>query len=422
MMLMRRNGKNPLLYTLKHVSGNQKATLFLQPLFGIPYNLYIPFAALFMSKVGLNNFEIGVIATLNLLSQMLSSIFAGVLADKLGRRKCLFIADIIAWVVPCLLWSLADSYPIFIIAALLNGVWRISSVSFNLILVEGAPKEKWIHLYSLNNIAGLLAGFISPFAFLIVKSRGLIPTMRALYFISFLMMVFKNSAMYLWTKDTDIAKRRLEESKKTSIMKSLFASRRLLLKMLRSKNILLSIGIMSCFLATKNIYDNFWPLFVTNSLSMADESLSIFNMTRASVMVLFSLFVLPGMAKFSFKRPMLTALTMVFLSNVLYLIIPAGNMILVVLLSLLDAFALAILIPVVANIDASQLEDEDRAKMSSFTATISLIITAPFGLFSGYLSRINTALPLVLILVFTMLSALMTLALHNLNIRKEHKI
>lgn len=398
--------------------GNQRVTIFIEPLFGIPYSLYIPFQAVYMAKLGLDPFQIGTISTVNLLSQMFSSIFGGVLADKLGRRRCLFLIDLFAWCLPFLLWAFAQNFATFLLAGLFNGLWRIGNVSYNLLLIEDAPKESWLHLFSLSNLTNMLAGFVSPLAFFIVRNQGVVNTMRALYLSAFVLLLIKNTLMYRLCYDSAVSKRRKLEARNKSVFSSLFEARHLLFSMLKNKRIVLAVLIMSSHLAIKNNYDNFWPLFVCKSLGLAEESLSIFNTIRNIVIILFTVFLLPSIAKFSFKKPMLVATGILSLSNVLYLILPRGTMLLVMLISLLDAFGLAILVPVVTNIEASQLEDENRAKMASFSASMTLILTAPIGLFAGYLSRMNQSLPLYLTIAFSSLALMLSLRLHRLQTKE----
>ncbi len=69
---------------------------------------------------GLSTAEIGYVTSISLVTQMISSVLSGPLADKLGRRLCTFIVDTIAWTIPAILWVFAQNYAWFIIAALIT--------------------------------------------------------------------------------------------------------------------------------------------------------------------------------------------------------------------------------------------------------------------------------------------------------------
>ena len=77
---------NYMIRTLFGLKGNPRSCIWLEPLWGIPYNLYLPYVTLFMTRLGMTPADIGLITSVTLVSQMISAILSGVLADKLGRR------------------------------------------------------------------------------------------------------------------------------------------------------------------------------------------------------------------------------------------------------------------------------------------------------------------------------------------------
>lgn len=75
--MRQKSSGNALFQSLKSAKGNQRVILLSDPLFGMPYNMYIPFAAVYMAACGLNPLQIGTMATVNLLSQMVASTVSG---------------------------------------------------------------------------------------------------------------------------------------------------------------------------------------------------------------------------------------------------------------------------------------------------------------------------------------------------------
>ena len=53
---LRRNALLDVLFSLK---GNPRACIWVEPLWGIPYTLYLPYVTLFMTAIGLSYAEIG---------------------------------------------------------------------------------------------------------------------------------------------------------------------------------------------------------------------------------------------------------------------------------------------------------------------------------------------------------------------------
>src|SRR5512147_1533859 len=115
---------HPLFQTMRELKGNPRITVLTEIMFGIPYNLFAPFASVYMLAFGLTDQQIGTIASLGLVVQIFSALLSGAIVDKFGRRLTLFIADLISWSIPCLIWAVARDVRFFVIAAFLNGLYR----------------------------------------------------------------------------------------------------------------------------------------------------------------------------------------------------------------------------------------------------------------------------------------------------------
>ena len=297
--------KNPLIETTVHLRGNERACLWTEPLWGIPYNLYVPFASVYMAALGLSAVEIGTVSTVFFASQMVWALLSGPLTDKLGRRLCTVIFDVLSWSVPALMWMCAQNYWWFFVAALFNGMWRVTENSWGLLLIEEAPEDKLVHMYSISHVAGLVAGFIAPLAYVFVQKYSVVPTMRVLYGITFVMMTAKFLILYFWSHETAIGKRRREEFRNRSIWAHLLDSRHVLMVMLRDRKVMLTIALLACFATIKNVNDSFWALLVQDKLGIAAENLSIFSTIRSLLMLLFYFVVVPKVSLTRFKQPML---------------------------------------------------------------------------------------------------------------------
>src|SRR5436189_3512461 len=121
---------HPLFQTLRELKGNPRVTVWTEIMFGIPYNLFAPFFSVYMLAMGVTDQQIGSIASLGLLLQVFTALLSGAIVDKFGRRLTLFIADMLCWSVPCLIWAVAQNVNFFIAAALMNSLWRISHTAW----------------------------------------------------------------------------------------------------------------------------------------------------------------------------------------------------------------------------------------------------------------------------------------------------
>ena len=173
--------KHPLINTLINLEGNQKACVYTEPLWGIPYNLYAPYATLYMYALGVKDQQIGLLLSIGTVLQVFAALCGGIATDKLGRRKCTFIFDLISWSIPALIWTLSQNFWWFLAATIFNSLWQITSNSWNCLMVEDCPPNLLVSIYTWCTISGLLSVFFAPLAGILVSKATLIPAMRIIY-------------------------------------------------------------------------------------------------------------------------------------------------------------------------------------------------------------------------------------------------
>lgn len=388
--------------TLKGLRGNQRACLYTEPLWGIPYNLYLPFVSVFMAALGMTPLQIGIVDTVFLASQMCWALLCGVITDKLGRRRTTVIFDILSWSVPALLWMFSQGFVWFLVAAVFNGMWRVTETSWGLLLVEDAPDDKLVGMFSISHIAGLIAGFVAPVAYFFVQKYTIVPTMRFLYGLTFVMMTTKFILLYFLTKETSIGKRRMEQTKGVSMLSQLWESRLVLLRMLKSKRTMYTIALIACFQGMRSVGNIFWPLLVTSRLGIATENLSIFSTIKSLLMLLCYFVIVPRLSIRMFKRPLLTAFLMMLAQQVLMLVMPTHAYALVILSVVLEAIAMSMLNPITSSLQMINIDKEERARMLGLFYAMSMLVTAPLGTIGGLLADINAVLPFVLNIALTL--------------------
>ena len=121
---------------LKNLKGNPRICILIEPLWSIPYNLYLPYATVFMYALGIRDAQIGFLLSIGMVFQVAASFAGGVITDKLGRRLTTVIFDITSWSIPCLIWAFTESFAGFAVAAVLNSLWQITNNSWTCLLVE----------------------------------------------------------------------------------------------------------------------------------------------------------------------------------------------------------------------------------------------------------------------------------------------
>ncbi|HPF88160.1 MAG TPA: MFS transporter [Candidatus Limiplasma sp.] len=386
-----------ILHTIRTLKGNERACLWTEPMWGIPYNLFAPFISVYMAGLGLSPTMIGVIATIAMVSQVAWSLLGGVLTDKFGRRLTTLVFDFIAWVIPAFLWMIAQDYRYFIAAALLNGACRVTEGSWTLLLIEDSSEDKLIRIFSIVQIAAHIAGFFAPIAYFFVQRYDMIPTVRWLYGFFFVSMVIKVILVYILSRETSVGVRRMEETRGKSILHNLWDSRHVLSKMLKSRRVMLTIAFIACFTGLKGINDTFWPLLVTGKLGIEAENLSIFSTIKTFLMLGSYVFLIPRLNLKRFKNPIGLGLILFMVQAVCMLLMPKGVLGFVLATVLLEGAALSLLIPFANGLQMVNIDREERARMLAFFYAISMLITSPLSTVAGILADINASLPFAMI-------------------------
>lgn len=408
--------RNYMIRTLFELKGNGRSCIWLEPLWGIPYNLYVPYVALFMTAIGLSPAEIGMIASINTFSQVVFALLSGVLTDKLGRRKSTLIFDTLSWSVPEVLWMLSQNFTWFAVAAVFNGLWRVTENSWGLLLIEDMPEEQIVPAFSLAQMMGLLAAFVAPLSKFAVDAFGLVPTMRVLYGITAVSMTAKFVILYFTSTETTIGRQRMEKVKHKSIAALLWECKDVFLQNILHRRMLLTMGVVCAYTLVSTLTGNYWAIFVCAELGIAESNVVLFSTLKSLVTLGCIFFVVPGVNRLPFKASMLGGLAIYTISLGMLLLTPAGAMAapLLVISAALEAVALSILSPLTSSMLFINADPEERARVCGLVyATMSLIIAVFPGLI-GMLADISIRIPFVICIGLFAFAAVLTVILSKL--------
>ncbi len=408
-----------LLSILRGLRGNARACVFTEPLWGIPAYLYMPFASLYMSTLGLSDASIGLVGTIFLLSSMVFSLLSGVLTDKLGRRFCTFWFDLIAWSVPTLLWALAKGPAWFMAAAFFNGSMRITSNSWNLLLIEDEEESGLVKLYTLVNMAANISAVAILLSYPLVHHFGLVNTVRGMYSFAVLSMTAKFVILYVMSHETRIGKARMEETRHRTIVSLLGENAAILGRMLRTPKVMLTIGVLACFMGSKSLTDTFFPLLVTGRTGLPGETFALFSAVKCSVMVLGALWIAPKVSSDRFKHPLLLCLGLQVLAKLLLICMPQGALWLVWLATVIEAVSLSLLNPLTDTLQMVCMDVQERARVLAVFYAIVLSLTAPLSYIGGLLSDVDRVLPFVLTIALCIGASVCGMGLWRQNQRQD---
>lgn len=266
--------KHPLIGLLKNNKGNPRTLIFMEPLWGIPYNLIAPFATLYMYNQGITDVQIGLILSVAMFVQVFCSFIGGILTDKLGRKVTTMLGDFFGWSVACLIWAISDNFWLFLIAVLFNSFEQINQTAWYCLLIEDADPKDLLGIYTWVNIGGLVAIFFAPISGLLINSFSVVPVVRVLYIVFSVNMLLKVIITFRHCDETRQGKIRMTETKDTSVLQMLYEYKDLIPKVLMNKEIMKVIIVSVILHITNLVSTNFFSLYVTQRLGIADRYLA----------------------------------------------------------------------------------------------------------------------------------------------------
>ena len=385
-----------LIVSLKSLRGNQRACVYTEPLWGIPYNLYLPYVSIYMVALGLADRQIGLILSISWGFQLVLALLSGAVTDKLGRRRTTLLFDLLAWSTSALISAVAQNFWYFLAAGIVNSVWRVPQNSWTCLLVEDAEPGQLVDIYTWIYIANLLVGLVAPLAGVLINIFSLVPTMRGLYAFAAFMFTLKASVTYGITEETAQGKVRLHETRDQSVFHVLRGYKGVLHELLHTPQTLYTAGIMLVMSVCNLISANFWAINVTQKLHIPAENIAVFPFIKSAVMLGFFFVVMPRLNKIHFRVPMVVGFLGFVTSQVVLIITPELGYPSLILSIFLEACSFAAVGPLVDQMTVLTISASERARIQSLLHVGIILLTSPFGWIAGTLSEIDKDLPFVL--------------------------
>lgn len=408
-----------LVQTFRELKGNPKWSICTEPLWFIPYSLFVPFQTLYMRKLGLSSVEIGTTVTVGFILQMFCALIGGVITDKMGRRKATVIFDTLGWTVPCFIWAFSQNFWWFLAVAAVNAAFQITNTSWNCLFIEDCPPKHITNAFTLIQMCGMLSVFFSPLAVFLVGKYDVVPVMRWLYFIAAISMLAKFLLLYHFGGETKVGKKRMEETKNLSYFSMMKGYGTVFLTMIKSGKMRLVVYLMALTNIIQIATTNFFSLYVTEKLHLSDELVAVFPVIRTLVMIAFVIGLQNLFQKLRMKVSFLVGFLMYIASHLLLLLTPEKNLLLVMGYTILEAAAYAVIIPRKDALMAHYVDQKERSRIYALYNVLMIGISVPFGSLIGWMFEVSPGLPFLFNIMLFGLCILLTMGSRDLSRLEE---
>ncbi len=413
MLSIRNRLIDPITASLRSFKGNARTCILVEPMWGITYNLFVPYASLYMLALGVDESGIGLIAAVGMALQTFWSLVSGWITDRFGRRRTSLIFDVCSWSIPTLLWVFARDFRWFLVAAILNSMVRVVHTSWSCLFIEDAKPETRVSLYSWLAVSGTLSGFFAPLAGLLVGRVGLVPATRILYVVAFFSMTLMFLLRNAFTVETSVGKIKLIESRGKTLHSSL-GEYAVAFRMLAGNRAAV-VAFVLAVLANIHmmVRNSFLSIVLTKGIGLPATLIAIFP-PLASIVTLGAYFFLIPRVK-NIRGALFLSLGANFMGNILFFFAPTGNIGVVLAATFMIALGSGVAGPVVDAVLANAMDDRTRATAMAIVYTLMFAVTAPFGWIAGIIAKAGPRLPVLLAAATMLVSALLALM-----VEREH--
>lgn len=409
--MKKRLKNNQLIRTLFDLEGNPRACVYTEPLWGLSMNLCIPYASVYMLALGLSDVQVGMISSIYMFSQMIFAFLSGAIIDKMGRRLSTSVFDFLAWSLPSLIWAFSQGFWFFVVAALLNGMMRVTTVAWNCLLIEDAPKDKITNIYSLVFVAGNLSVLFAPISSILVAKFTLVPAIRILYINAFIIMTAKVILLHKYSTETRVGKIRREVSNNMSWMQMLSYYKSAVHKIINSKSTIFAITISILVEVVVMIGVTFWQIIASRRIGVPDALLPIFPMIRSLLSIFLFFTVISRINQEKLKWPLYGGFISSIIGCILVISVTSTNVFGYAILSvslIFEALGIAVLNTLRESLVAINVDPTERSSIMALLQTTIMLISMPFGYIAGRLSDISRVLPFILSIGLSVLGIVMT--------------
>jgi MFS family permease len=393
---------------LRDLPRNARITLLIEPGSSVLACILTFYGTLYMQGNGLDARQIGLIATIGAVAGLACQSVAAPITNRLGRRRTLLLFSIICWSVSLLLWAVASSFLLFVVAAVIFSSARITSVAWYCVATEDVRDEQKPRVFGALFVIGSLGGIATVFAGPVLDRFGLVPTMRVLYVAAFVIMTAMFVVRHWLLTETSAgaeinglhAGTTLTQGFRRNVEAVVLTARNPEFRRLVAVYVLVNFASAMGFVAI---------LFVNNVLKLTMTEISMLPPVTAIISLILFRSMLPRLQAANERRTLWVSLLITAAGTFLMVLIPARNIGLALLASALGAggsYMYNVCVNAAMNNRMGLLH---KADVFSAVQMLTTVATIPAGYVAGNTFAMSPRLSLVLVGLILLIAAGLTL-------------
>lgn len=400
---------------LRGLEGNALSCALVEPMWALLGGMIFFYHPLFMKALQLNEIQIGFLNSFAAAVAVFTSLIAGPITDRLGRKRTTLIFDVTGWSFSMLIWAMSQNFWFFFAAVITNAFTKIPATSWTCLAIEDTPLNQRPVFFGLITIIVTGSGIFTPITGVFLSSFGIIPTMRVLYILSFISMTTMFIIRNHFTEETSIGKELMKQHSSISLKEKLLDYKQAMKFMLKNK---LTILVFIIVLLTNFQlgFQYFLVIYLKDSIGISAGLTSLIPGISALVNLFVYLLFIPRLTQKGEARSLVYGLVFCSLGAGTLLLVHYKGYIILLISTIFSAVGNMLMSIFRDTLWNNSIGEEERAKIYSAGQAIVSIAAIPSGIIAGFLFELKPIYPFVIsliIFVISMVFAITILKFHS---------
>ncbi len=395
--------------------GNARVIAITEGIAAASFQWYRTYVPLYMLALGVSETQIGLLASVLIFTQFISTLLGGYVADRFGRKRVLVVFDILCWGVPMFLYAVAQNPWYFLVGRLINGFVYIVVPSFQCLFVEDVPIENRTAVFGLVQFLMSGARLLAPVAGWLVAWLGIIPAGRAIMAICMTSSVSIAIIRQFTLRETTMGQTRMADTLGLApgdLAREYMAAIR---AMVTDRRIVTFLAVRNLMTFNAVIWTTYSALYLTDrrGVGLAASTVALFPFVTALVTMGMILLAARRMRpKQTFSNLMMGQL-LSLIAALCFLVSPRGTIWWAVLWAVANAISVALFEPANESYWANIIGDRERALVFSASGALTALLSLPAGPLAGVLYTRAPRGPFLLALAVQMAALVLTWSLRH---------
>ena len=395
------------------VRGNARVMVVTEGIAAISFRWYGTYISLYMLALGVSEVQIGLLQSVLIFTQLISTLLGGYVADRFGRKRVLVVFDILCWGVPMLLYGIARNPWYFLIGRFINGFVYIVMPSFECLFVEDVPSENRPAVYGVLQFLTAVASLFAPAAGWLVARQGIVPAGRVIMLATMTTSVAMAIVRQFTLRETTIGQQRMAATIGVAPLEMLREYVGAIRGAVKDGRVRTYLVVRNLVTFNSVMWMTFSVIYMTDvrGMGLAESTVAIFPFISALVtmgMILLAAGRLRGQRIFG---NLILGQVLSVAASLLFVLSPSGSLWGPVLVAIGNAVSVALFQSSNRSYWASLVGDQERASIFSASAALTSLCTLPAGPMAGALYAAASRGPFLLGIVLQVIALALTLML-----------